>query len=84
MYFNPRAHEGRDYNLERFYKIAWDISIHAPMRGATVFILFLLFDKTISIHAPMRGATIINAYKAKTGKNISIHAPMRGATYSSV
>ena len=58
----------------------WDISIHAPARGATLPahrpFLFVL----ISIHAPARGATKITLNFAVAGY-ISIHAPARGATH---
>ena len=33
--FNPRAHEGRDTEMDALACIGSDISIHAPMRGAT-------------------------------------------------
>ena len=35
MYFNPRAHEGRDAGLNWVKLDDTEISIHAPMRGAT-------------------------------------------------
>ena len=60
-------------------KTQFDISIHAPTRGATVSEIASSFAQTISIHAPTRGATVDAMY---TGANydISIHAPTRGAT----
>ena len=33
--FNPRAHEGRDKERGEYSNKSIDISIHAPMRGAT-------------------------------------------------
>ena len=56
-----------------------DISIHAPPRGATFFILSRIPSLTISIHAPPRGATF-NRLGVFLGSHISIHAPPRGAT----
>ena len=55
------------------------ISIHAPARGATLFLDIVLGFFAISIHAPARGATSglnLNLWR----NNISIHAPARGAT----
>ena len=54
--FNPRAREGRD-EIAGGVDAAEDVSIHAPVRGATVR---AQGDKTgfvVSIHAPVRGAT---------------------------
>ena len=41
-------------------KVVWVtgiISIHAPAKGATVFVYFLVCPTGISIHAPAKGAT---------------------------
>ena len=35
--FNPRSHEGSDYNVQ-LYAAAVTISIHAPTRGATILL----------------------------------------------
>lgn len=35
--FNPRTHEGCDAEDTRIRDVVTDISIHAPMKGATVF-----------------------------------------------
>ena len=54
--FNPRSHERSDHfpiNADRGY----NISIHAPTRGATGSIHKKNQLKAISIHAPTRGAT---------------------------
>ena len=57
----------------------YEISIHAPTRGATEISFMMDFAFSISIHAPTRGATtdMVIAY---CDKLISIHAPTRGAT----
>ena len=55
------------------------ISIHAPTRGATVWLADPETVKAISIHAPTRGATGKTRMAAGIA-NISIHAPTRGAT----
>ena len=39
------------------------ISIHAPVRGATLFVSERKRDELISIHAPVRGATSTNGYR---------------------
>ena len=55
------------------------ISIHAPTRGATIYLFKIFASAFISIHAPTRGATKTpKTFKAVF--DISIHAPTRGAT----
>jgi len=55
------------------------VSIHAPARGATLFINSTITILHVSIHAPARGATIWNFGSEFMGL-VSIHAPARGAT----
>ena len=56
------------------------VSIHAPVRGATIFHLHHIGKEEVSIHAPVRGAT--NTQFGLTGPAlVSIHAPVRGATH---
>ncbi len=55
------------------------ISIHAPLRGATITTAAISPFSTISIHAPLRGATTATP-RRPTEDEISIHAPLRGAT----
>ena len=55
------------------------ISIHAPVKGATVCQPEVAVNGRISIHAPVKGATeggdgIVECW------DISIHAPVKGAT----
>ena len=77
-YFNPRSHKGRDQNNSRQHH-KFNISIHAPTRGATTTFIYFIICVTISIHAPTRGAT--HVLSRKVGESdISIHAPTRGAT----
>ena len=58
-----------------------NISIHAPAKGATVFLDVARADRIISIHAPAKGATAED--KVREGVEvISIHAPAKGATVS--
>ena len=55
-YFNPRSREGSDLSV--FLITGYlPISIHAPAKGATIFMLFFVTHVLISIHAPAKGAT---------------------------
>ena len=56
MCFNSRAREGRDLPF-RAYNMVYNVSIHAPARGATSSNLPLWLPVMVSIHAPARGAT---------------------------
>ena len=67
------------YNTNNFF----NISIHAPARGATRVHVHRNMVLDISIHAPARGAT--DKKESLTKKvAISIHAPARGATVQMV
>ncbi len=61
-----------------------NISIHAPMRGATSVCIYKAVVHSISIHAPMRGATACLVLVQSLMPFISIHAPIRGATIINV
>ena len=54
--FNPRSREGSDRDTKQFQDTIL-ISIHAPVKGATLFKLDGLLSNRISIHAPVKGAT---------------------------
>ena len=55
------------------------ISIHAPVKGATLLVSTMMIRMSISIHAPVKGAT--DPYRDGTDDlDISIHAPVKGAT----
>ena len=57
-YFNPRTHVGCDRHRTVYLRRRDEISIHAPMWGATL-VMFLIYScPLISIHAPMWGATL--------------------------
>ena len=59
---------------------AYDISIHAPAKGATRLLLHVGIARiAISIHAPAKGATPVTVGKPAS-LHISIHAPAKGAT----
>ena len=55
------------------------VSIHAPVRGATLLRDDVVPDNMVSIHAPVRGATW-SRFMATVVDRVSIHAPVRGAT----
>ena len=79
-HFNPRTHVGCDFVLQIYYNMHVDISIHAPMWGATLRYQIEDAILAISIHAPMWGATLIDLIYSHVNR-ISIHAPMWGATW---
>ena len=81
-YFNPRTHEGCDAPYYKYLSRDLDISIHAPMKGATKQGQHLYLRRNyISIHAPMKGATPKWRFCYHSNPKISIHAPMKGATW---
>ncbi len=55
------------------------ISIHAPVKGATLARALLRDVDGISIHAPVKGATLTRGIELLPSV-ISIHAPVKGAT----
>ena len=80
--FNPRTREGCDEMFFDDALTASRISIHAPVKGATVQ-PDITGDRavSISIHAPVKGATKQPAVPCLR-ISISIHAPVKGATAS--
>ena len=54
--FNPRSREGSDTAADDEV-FGYQISIHAPAKGATVAPAEILAPLRISIHAPAKGAT---------------------------
>ena len=78
--FNPRAHAGRDHTPLNYTHNYEQVSIHAPMRGATRCVCCSAHrDGCFNPRAhagrdPSGKAGYIELYK------VSIHAPMRGAT----
>ena len=55
--FNPRTREGCDVDVRRRLALREEISIHAPVKGATDALFRRDDDVPISIHAPVKGAT---------------------------
>ena len=76
--FNPRSREGSDKFCERVRE-ALRVSIHAPVKGATVNNDACADIRAVSIHAPVKGATV-HARTGETSWHVSIHAPVKGAT----
>ena len=69
-YFNPRSREGSDpFDDGRSGHIA--ISIHAPVKGATLFPRTICAVHMISIHAPVKGATQDRGRFCFCGKNFN-------------
>ena len=56
MDFNPRSREGSDVPIG-LHQALVDISIHAPVKGATDHAQVTSQVYPISIHAPVKGAT---------------------------
>ena len=80
--FNPRSREGSDLQERRYrgHHVCC-ISIHAPVKGATLVGVGRQLEVGISIHAPVKGATVDQGAPADSDE-ISIHAPVKGATYA--
>ena len=78
--FNPRTREGCDPSQRVARCRREDISIHAPVKGATILYGGSSIWDNISIHAPVKGATAVWR-KTTLPLLISIHAPVKGATY---
>ncbi len=59
--------------------MARDVSIHAPVKGATIRMKSLNQQLEVSIHAPVKGATK-TTQPVEVPQIVSIHAPVKGAT----
>ena len=55
--FNPRTLTGCDVAIKAGDNVIWNVSIHAPSRGATGIVIAAHRQRNVSIHAPSRGAT---------------------------
>ena len=78
-YFNPRTREGCDHTPGAVHSVLL-ISIHAPVKGATLATQIMNLLPQISIHAPVKGATGPGPVLC-VDRVISIHAPVKGATW---
>ena len=64
LYFNPRTREGCDNTTKPASAMGVQISIHAPVKGATRWMPDNTYNTVvISIHAPVKGATPPAAYR---------------------
>jgi len=77
--FNPRARDGRDLHDRHKNSDPTDVSIHAPVMGATQKFGSRNECTAVSIHAPVMGATKTASAPMGSG-GVSIHAPVMGAT----
>ena len=80
--FNPRSREGSDPS-NNTVPYPSEISIHAPVKGATAIARLVWVRLVISIHAPVKGATH-GRIAYDNLRLISIHAPVKGATDTDV
>ena len=79
MNFNPRSREGSDRAASSNKEKRYQISIHAPARGATHSVAFSVFSLPFQSTLPRGERHIFDGQTAKEVL-ISIHAPARGAT----
>ena len=79
--FQPTLPQGERRESATEQLFVFDISTHAPARGATQSPKITRSFNTISTHAPARGATK-KGRRLYGRKIISTHAPARGATSS--
>ena len=78
--FNPRTREGCDHTDIIVVYICIDISIHAPVKGATVLLRVLLVSLAY-FNPRTREGCDTQAFGLPNGIIIiSIHAPVKGAT----
>ncbi len=80
QYFNPRALAGRDTS-SRTRGQDNEISTHAPLRGATNFILMKGWSFYISTHAPLAGRDIRELCPQEGQNSFQPTRPLRGATF---
>ena len=77
--FNPRSHEGSDQNDSTALQIRFDISIHAPTRGATDKQQWYAY--TVPFNPRSHEGSDVPEFGIQVKSyEISIHAPTRGAT----
>ena len=79
--FNSRTRKGCDLE-ETPLDVTGIVSIHAPVKGATVAYCRTNKRNGVSIHAPVKGATAPGLFCHRCS-GVSIHAPVKGATGSS-
>ena len=76
--FNSRAREGRDAIRQAFQVQRLYVSIHAPVRGATIEAVVGVSSRSFNSRA--REGRDLAFLNGDVGTEVSIHAPVRGAT----
>ena len=61
MFQSTHPHGVRPIPISNLF-VRNDVSIHAPTRGATIFLYLVRSKRRVSIHAPTRGATILQKF----------------------
>ena len=80
--FNSRTPKGCDNYLRPIRQLQ-EVSIHAPLKGATLPYYEVDEKWIVSIHAPLKGATLYSRDGVPLDQ-VSIHAPLKGATVVSM
>ena len=79
-HFNPRTREGCDGAFDSTSVIDDDISIHAPVKGATVAMVCNQGGNDYFNPRTREGCDVDRVHKYLLAHRISIHAPVKGAT----
>ena len=61
MRFNPRTRKGCDVWKPKEYTPE-AVSIHAPVKDATLLLVPMILNLSVSIHAPVKDATLFNYF----------------------
>ncbi|QAA76694.1 MAG: hypothetical protein BIP78_0928 [Candidatus Bipolaricaulis sibiricus] len=77
MGFNPRPRAGGDIGFLRG-RGGSRVSIHAPVRGATIGPHVHVAKKVVSIHAPVRGATLSCSSRTRSVSKFQSTPPCGG------
>ena len=81
--FNPRTREGCDNKLVKTCISLSCVSIHAPVKGATI--LRILYERLFICFNPRtREGCDEQMRKNEQELNVSIHAPVKGATNAAI
>ena len=78
--FNPRSREGSDLVLKDMVNLTDDISIHAPVKGATTARGTGIKTQHDFNPRSREGSDFLPKGSRNNVLNISIHAPVKGAT----
>ena len=78
--FNPRPREGGDVLFLGYDQDLRRVSIHAPVKGATVNVRGLPYGTGSFNPRPREGGDVRIIIKSAGVASVSIHAPVKGAT----